>query len=115
MRPAREVYDLIRGSNPSPGAHAILYATKVRIFDARLSLFDDPNATGGTARTEHGDSIVRRHAPTDRIDIALIGGVLHAQRLQREGGKKLPAAEFAAEMGVVVGDGFEDGVVTPPA
>ena len=44
MRPAREVYDLIRGSNPQPGAHAVLYATRVRIFDARLTLLDDPNA-----------------------------------------------------------------------
>ena len=115
MRPAREVYDLVRGSNPAPGAHAILYATKVRIFDARLTLLDDPNATGATARTEHGEFPIAPGAilasEADRIDIAVLGGVLHAHRLQREGGKKLPAAEFAAEMRVVVGDGFEDGVV----
>jgi methionyl-tRNA formyltransferase len=115
MRPAREVYDLIRGSNPSPGAHAMLYATKIRIFDARVTLFDDPNATGGTARTEHGEFPIAPGAVLasegDRIDIALLGGVLHAHRLQRDGGKKLPAAEFASEMGIVVGDGFEDGVV----
>jgi len=99
-RPAREVYDLIRGSNPSPGAHAMLYATKVRIFDARMSLGETAAAPGTILASE-----------SDRIDIALDGGVLHAHRLQREGGKKLPAAEFAAEMGVVVGDGFEDSVV----
>lgn len=117
IQPAREVYDLIRGSNPSPGAHAMLYATQVRIFDARLTLFDDPNATGGTARTEHGEFPLAPGAilasEGNRIDIALLGGVLHAHRLQRVGGKKLPAAEFASEMGVVVGDGFEDGVVAP--
>ncbi len=44
-----------------------------------------------------------------RMDIALAGGVLHAQRLQRIGGKKLPAEEFAAEMGIEVGDAFENG------
>jgi methionyl-tRNA formyltransferase len=115
MTPAQEVYDLIRGSNPQPGAHAMLYATQVRIFDARLTLFDDPMETGGTLTTEHGEfpagpgSILASEG--DRIDIALLGGVLHAQRLQRVGGKKLPAAEFAAEMGVMVGDSFEDGVV----
>lgn len=102
MRPARAVYDLIRGSNPSPGAHAMLYATKVRIFDARMTLGETAAAPGTIVASE-----------LDRIDIALLGGVLHAQRLQREGGKKLPAAEFASEMGVVVGDGFEDGVVAP--
>ena len=99
MRPAREVYDLIRGSNPSPGAHAMLYATKVRIFDARMTLGETTAVPGTILASE-----------SDRIDIALDGGVLHAHRLQREGGKKLPAAEFASEMGVVVGDGFEDGV-----
>ena len=101
-RPAREVYDLIRGSNPAPGAHAMLYATKVRIFDARMTLGKTAAAPGTILASE-----------SDRIDIALEGGVLHAHRLQREGGKKLPAAEFAAEMGVVVGDGFEEGVVSP--
>ncbi len=116
MQPAQHVYDLIRGSNPAPGAHAVLYATQVRIFDARLTLLDDPMATGGTIATEHGEfpagpgSILA--AEPDRIDIALLGGVLHAQRLQRTGGKKLPAAEFATEMGVAVGDSFENGVPT---
>jgi methionyl-tRNA formyltransferase len=113
-RPAREVYNLIRGSNPSPGAHAVLYATKVRIFDARLTLLDDPQDTSGTIRTPDGEFPAgpgtMLASEDDRIDIALLGGVLHAHRLQREGGKKLPAAEFAAEMGVEVGDGFEDGV-----
>jgi len=99
LRPAREVYDLIRGSNPSPGAHAMLYATKVRIFDARMTPGEAGAAPGTILASED-----------DRIDIALPGGVLHAHRLQREGGKKLPAAEFAAEMGIAVGDGFEDGV-----
>ena len=102
-RSAQEVYNLIRGSNPTPGAHAILYATPVRIFDARFTPTGEwPAAPGTIMSVEDG-----------RIDIALAGGILHAQRLQRVGGKKLPAPEFAAEMGIEVGDGFENGV--PPA
>ncbi len=115
MTPARDVHNLIRGSNPQPGAHAILYATKVRIFDCSVTLFDDPNATGGTQ--EHG-GVEYPTAPgailsanDAQIDIALLGGVLHAKRLQRDDGKKVGAGEFAAEMGVVVGDAFEDGIV----
>ncbi|HEY7801551.1 MAG TPA: methionyl-tRNA formyltransferase [Dehalococcoidia bacterium] len=96
--PAQQVYNLIRGSNPSPGAHAMLYATRVRIFDARLTLRDDASTAPGTILASEDD----------RIDIALAGGVLHAQRLQRDGGKKLRAPEFAAEMGVVAGDAFEN-------
>jgi methionyl-tRNA formyltransferase len=110
--PAQQVYNLIRGSNPQPGAHCILYATKVRIFDASLTLLDDPEDTGGTIDTPSGTfaagpgSILA--ASDEQIDIALLGGVLHARRLQRDGGKKLAAAAFASEMGVEVGDSFED-------
>ena len=114
MRPAREVYDLIRGSSPSPGAHAVLYGTRVRIFDARLTLFDDPEDTGGTLTTggkeyPAGPGTILA-SEQDRIDVALLGGVLHVHRVQRIGGKKVSAPEFASEMGVEVGDGFEDGV-----
>ena len=87
----------------------------MRIFDARLTLLDDANATGGTmtagGKTYPAGPGTILASEDDRIDVALLGGVLHVQRAQRIGGKKLSAAEFASEMGVVVGDGFEDGVV----
>jgi methionyl-tRNA formyltransferase len=109
--PAQRVYDLIRGSNPQPGAHTVLYATGVRIFDARLTLTGDPTDVPGTIRTSQGDVPAAAGtilaAGDDRIDIALVGGVLHAQRVQRVGGRKLSAGEFAKEMGIEVGDGFE--------
>ncbi|MDP9237311.1 MAG: methionyl-tRNA formyltransferase [Chloroflexota bacterium] len=113
MRPAGEVYNLIRGSNPAPGAHTVLYATPIRIFDARLTLLEDPHAVPGDVTTPAG---VKPAGPgsiltseDNRIDIALIGGTLHVHRAQRIGGKKLPAKEFAAEMGIEVGDAFENG------
>jgi methionyl-tRNA formyltransferase len=113
MRPAREIYNLIRGSNPAPGAHATLYATQIRIFDARLTPLDDPNDVPGTVTTSTGVVVpgpgTTLASENDRIDIALIGGTLHVQRAQRVGGTKLPAAEFAAEMGLEVGDAFENG------
>lgn len=98
MRPAREIYNLIRGSNPQPGAHCVLYATRVRIFDCALTETEEPAAAPGTVlRVRDG-----------QVDIALMGAILHAKRLQRDGGKKLGAEEFAAEMGIEIGDGFED-------
>jgi methionyl-tRNA formyltransferase len=103
-RPAREVYDLIRGSNPQPGAHAILYATKVRIFDCTMT----PHT--GFPPVHAPGTIISSHAT---IDIALDGGVLHAKRLQRDGGAKSPAEHFAQEMGLEVDDAFENGVVEP--
>ncbi|HEX5479642.1 MAG TPA: methionyl-tRNA formyltransferase [Dehalococcoidia bacterium] len=100
MAPGPRVYDLIRGSNPTPGAHAMLYGTQVRIFDARLTPLDAMDASPGTILA----------ATDDQIDIQLMGGVLHAQRLQRAGGKKLRAGEFAAEMAIELGDAFEDAI-----
>jgi methionyl-tRNA formyltransferase len=98
---ARDVYNLVRGSNPQPGAHARLRGDMVRIFDARMSI-ETHNAVPGTVLA----------AGDDGIDIALAGGVLHAKRLQPPGGKKLPAGEFASAVGVAVGDRFENGVAT---
>jgi len=93
-RPAREVYDLIRGSNPQPGAHAILDGKQIRFFDCTLTLGAQPSPPG--AITAVGDT----------IDIALNGGALHARRLQPPAGKKLPAPEFAAGLGVHDGQSF---------
>jgi methionyl-tRNA formyltransferase len=97
-KPARDVYNLVRGSNPQPGAHAQLRGEMVRIFDARMTL-DGGASAPGTVLAATGESIA----------IALAGGVLHAKRLQAAGGKKLPAGDFAAAAGVAVGDLFEDG------
>ncbi|HYM15053.1 MAG TPA: methionyl-tRNA formyltransferase [Dehalococcoidia bacterium] len=100
-RPAREVYNLIRGSNPTPGAHALLGGRTVRIFDARLSP-DAPAEAPGTVLA----------AGDDAIAIALAGGTLRAQRLQLEGGRKLAAGEFAAAAELRAGTRFGDGAIS---
>jgi methionyl-tRNA formyltransferase len=96
--PAQQLYDLVRGSNPQPGAHARLGGRTVRFWDARMS----PNPLGGGPGTvlSIGES----------IDIELNGGALHVKRLSLEGGKKLPAAEFAEAAGLKPGDSFDNGV-----
>lgn len=96
-RPAQEVYDLIRGSNPAPGAHARLHGELVRIYDARLSR-DVPAASPGTVI-----------AIGDSVDVALDGGTLRALRLQPPGGKKLPAPEFTEAAKLNARDRFHDG------
>jgi methionyl-tRNA formyltransferase len=94
-RPAQDVYNLVRGSNPQPGAHALLGDTTVRFFDARLSR-EAASAAPGTVL-----------AVADTIDVALAGGVLRSMRLQAPGGKKLSAVEFAEAHGIEPGDRFE--------
>jgi methionyl-tRNA formyltransferase len=41
------------------------------------------------------------------VDIRLNGGVLRAIRVQPEGGKKMPAAEWAAASGITAGFRFK--------
>lgn len=96
-RPAAEIYNLIRGSNPTPGAHARHNGARIRIFDARMTS-GDHRATPGT---------VLATSPT--LDIALAGGVLRVQRLQADGGKKQPAPEFAEAAGLSAGVVLERG------
>jgi methionyl-tRNA formyltransferase len=38
-RPINQVYDLIRGCNPAPGAWTTINGTKLQIFDARVAVF----------------------------------------------------------------------------
>ena len=95
--PAQQVYNLIRGSNPTPGAHARLRGGQVRIFDARLTA-GAPGATPGTVLA----------VADGGIDIALAGGTLHVQRVQPAAGRKQPAGEWAAAAGLRTEERFEN-------
>jgi methionyl-tRNA formyltransferase len=95
--PAQQVYDLIRGSNPQPGAHARLKQRLVRFWDSRLTLNRLSSAPGTVLSIG------------ETIDIELNGGVLHARRLSLDGGKKLQASEFAETAELSAGDRIESG------
>jgi methionyl-tRNA formyltransferase len=98
-RPSAEVYNMVRGSNPQPGAHALFHGEMVRLFDARLS-------PGGVA--EAPGTVI---AAGETIDVALNGGTLRVMRLQPAGAKKIAAAEFAAAFGPTPGERLENGSV----
>jgi methionyl-tRNA formyltransferase len=100
--PARDVYNLVRGSNPTPGAHARFDGKLVRIFDAAFT----PVETYPADRNPPGAVMA---IDADSIEIALAGGILSAKRLSFEGGKKLAAAEFVSAAGVKVGTRFDHG------
>ena len=95
QRPAAEVYNLIRGCDPQPGAFVTRAGERLRCHDARLA--EAVSATPG---------IVAAIAP-DGVTIAAVGGAIRVGRL-RVGAKKLPAAEAAAELGLRVGEAFGD-------
>lgn len=90
-KPAREIYNLIRGCDPQPGAHTTFNGKMVRIFDARLQSGNNSAPAGQV--TSIG---------AEAITIALNGGTLTAKRLRGEGAK-ISGAEFAKQVDLKVG------------
>ena len=91
-KPANELYNLIRGCDPQPGAHTIWQGKMVRIFDARLR--------PGNVSAAPGEVV---DIGADEIAVALEGGTLAVKRMRGEGGK-ISAAEFANQVDLKVGD-----------
>jgi methionyl-tRNA formyltransferase len=91
-KPAQEVYNLIRGCDPQPGAHTTYNGNMVRLFDARLQ--NGANAVASGQVTAIG---------AEEVTIALEGGALTVKRLRGEGAK-IAAAGFARQVGLTVGD-----------
>jgi methionyl-tRNA formyltransferase len=91
-KPAQEVYNLIRGCDPQPGAHTTWEGKMVRIFDARLQ----NGATSAAAGQITG-------IDGEEITVALSGGTLTVKRMRGEGAK-ISAAEFAKQVDLKVGD-----------
>ena len=94
-RPATEIYNLIRGCDPQPGAHSTLGDQKVQVYQASL--------------TETGEEIPPGQIidiNEEEIVIALQGGTLKVGRIKGDKGQKLNAGEFAREMDLKVGMRF---------
>ena len=91
-RPADVVYRHIRGCNPAPGAVASFNGAEFRIFDCRLTGAQEAGMPGRILRLKD-----------EGFDVRLNGGVLRVLRVQPKGGKKMPATEWAREVGLEVG------------
>ena len=84
------VYNLVRASNPAPGAWTVLDGTKVWLYDCRKH----PVRTFSQVRGKPGEIA----AVTDTsIFINAQGGQVEVLKLRPEGGKKMGAGEFARE------------------
>jgi methionyl-tRNA formyltransferase len=91
-KPAQEVYNLIRGCDPQPGAHTTYKGAMLRLFDARLLIGANSGIAGQI--TAIG---------ADDMTIALQGGTLTVKRV-RGAGAKMSAAEFARQAELRVGE-----------
>lgn len=91
----RELYNLVRGSDPSPGANTTLNGEKVSLYDASFSE-GDPGASPGEVVS----------IADDGMSIAVNGGTLNVGRVRGPDRKKVSAGEFASSAGLSAGDRF---------
>jgi methionyl-tRNA formyltransferase len=94
-----QVYDLIRGCNPAPGAWTPVQGQKVRIYDVvrhRTRTFGAVAGKPGELCAIGGES----------IEIALQGGRLELQVVRPEGAAKMAAAQLASSLKLAVGTPF---------
>ena len=89
-KPASEVYNLIRGTNPQPGAWTTFEGKELGIFDSKLV---EISGTPGKVveATDAG------------ILVAADNGGILIERVRPEGSGKIPVAEFISESGIAKG------------
>lgn len=92
--PINVVYNVIRGSNPSPGASTTFNGQPLKIFDCQKKKTDGGMKAPGTVLEITEDGFL----------VAGVGGSIFVKRVQPQGGAKMKAAEFVASAGLKVGD-----------
>jgi methionyl-tRNA formyltransferase len=91
--PIDRVYDLIRGTNPQPGATTYFHGKKLKIFDAKPV----HDTVGGLP----GEIVDTR---ADGFMVSLKRGAILVQKVQLSESSKAEATEFARQAGLTPGD-----------
>ncbi len=93
-RPVSEVYNLIRGCDPQPGAYTIFRGERCKLFNCVRGDTAAPGAEPG------------RVVVVDEIgfEVAAAGGTLRVHRVQLPDSKKISAAEFVTTCGLEPGE-----------
>jgi methionyl-tRNA formyltransferase len=95
-----QVYDLIRGCNPAPGAWTTVRGRKVRLYDVAKHRTRTFSAVAG----KPGEITA---IGADTVDVALQGGRLELRSVRLEDGQKLSAGELARSLQLAPGVPFE--------
>jgi methionyl-tRNA formyltransferase len=97
IKPVNEVYNLIRGTNPQPGATTFLKKQKLKIFDVDIQ---------SNAHCGNPGEIVEIGA--DSFAVAANKGAILVKRVQIIGLPKIKAPEFVTRVGLKTGDRLGD-------
>ncbi len=95
-----QIYNLIRGCNPSPGAWTMVQGQKVRIYEVVCHR----TRTFGTVPGKPGEVCALGEKT---IEVAAQGGRLELRTVRLGAGQKMPAAALAASLRIVVGAALE--------
>jgi methionyl-tRNA formyltransferase len=95
-----QVYNLIRGCNPSPGAWTLVQGKKVRIYDVVCHR----TRTFATVAGKPGEICA---IGDQTIDVAAQGGRLELRTVRLEAGPKMAAGALAAALRIAVGAALE--------
>jgi len=92
-QPVTKVYNLIRGTNPQPGAITHFKGKRLKIFDSALLMAGIGSSPGEIINiTEQG------------FVVAVINGAILVKRVQTEGSAKIASPEFIERAHLKVGD-----------
>ncbi|MDA1189364.1 MAG: methionyl-tRNA formyltransferase [Chloroflexi bacterium] len=94
-KPVGDVYNLIRGCDPSPGANTTLNGNKVSFFSAER-VNGNKGAPAGQVVEITGDG----------FRVAADGGSIIVRQVQPDGGKKVAAGEWVESVGLQAGARF---------
>jgi methionyl-tRNA formyltransferase len=93
MYPVGVVYNVIRGCNPSPGAVTTFSGAELKVLDCERRAVSGAQAPGTILEVAE-----------DGFLVLGCGGSIFVKRVQPAGAGKMPAAEFAENAGLKVGD-----------
>jgi len=91
----RDIYNLIRGSDPQPGAFTTFKGEKISLYDASLILEPVEKVPGEIITIER-----------EGLQIVAIGGIVKAGKLRVDKGEKTGPTEFAQAVDLKIGDRF---------
>lgn len=90
-----DIYNLIRGCDPQPGAYTTYQGKRVRFYEARMSSSAIHKQPGEIVSTEEGS-----------VQIAVKGGIIQIGKLRVDKGEKIGPLEFAKSVALKIGDRF---------
>jgi methionyl-tRNA formyltransferase len=93
--PVSDIYNLIRGSDPSPGATTTINGESIQFFRTAIR--------PGDIGKQPGEVI---EVADDGFSVASQGGALFVQRVQAAGARKVMAPEWMETVGLKAGDRF---------